>query len=93
MATIALVATLGLVALQVHAALPDHHHQGGKITACIASLATMAVIVAMQKRRKSYLPAWEGTLSVLLPAWRPLDLGGDERRTRAGPLEEAVLRL
>jgi hypothetical protein len=92
----ALVAMLGVLALQVHAALPEHHYHGEKMTACIAALVEAAVIVvALSKRRRAPtpLPGWIGAVVPLVAAGPPAIPAARRVRTRAGPLEDSVLRL
>jgi hypothetical protein len=95
-ASVALVAMLGVLALQAHAALPEHHHQGEKATACIASLVEAAlIVVALWKRHRAptALPGWIGAV-VPLVAVQPLTIPETcHAWTRAGPLEDSVLRL
>jgi hypothetical protein len=93
---VALAVMLGVLALQVHAALPEHHHhQGEKATACVAALVTVAVIVVLRKRRTAppVLTGWLGAVVPLPAAQPPAIPGRCGARTRAGPLEDSVLRL
>lgn len=95
MAVIALMATLGTLILQAHAALPDHHLNHSKATVCIASLVTAAVIVVSlhgRKRPAALLPSW-GEVVVPLLAAAPAGPSSCLASSRAGPPDDTVLRL
>jgi hypothetical protein len=95
-AIVALMAMLGVLALQAHAALPEHHHHGGKATVCIASLVEVAVIVVALFKRRRVPMALPGGIGAVVPlvAVRPLAIPETcHAWARAGPSEDSVLRL
>ncbi|MCW3069520.1 MAG: hypothetical protein JWL67_2145 [Solirubrobacterales bacterium] len=84
---------LGVAALNVHEALPEHHELHGDATMCVAALS-IAVLAAVGLRPKSEASRTPGTrlAPIVLSRGRP------HPRTcsapaRAGPLRQAVLRL
>ena len=87
------IVVLGIVALNAHAALPEHHDDHGKVTMCIAalSIAVLAAVGCCAKRsvglwiRLHWAPARRAVSSVTVAvAWV---------LARAGPSAPAVLRL
>lgn len=60
-ALLGLVLVLGVVLLDAHADLPEHHHEHGTETLCVASLALATIAVA----------AWSMGLSLRRPEGLP----------------------
>jgi hypothetical protein len=92
-ALVGVIVVFGVVALNAHAALPEHHHDHGKVTMCIAalSIAVLAALGCCAKRslglgiRLSWAPLLRVVMSVTVDvAWV---------LARAGPSAPAVLRL
>jgi hypothetical protein len=50
-ALVGVVLVLGVVALDAHAALPDHHHVRGEATLCVAALAVATLVAASLRPR------------------------------------------
>jgi hypothetical protein len=86
-----IVLTLGVVALDAHAALPEHHHQHGTETLCIAALAIAVVALSVLLRPVGRSQPIPRPLTVgLRPRWR--GLAPAAAPARAGPASLAVLR-
>jgi hypothetical protein len=83
---------LGVVVLDAHAALPEHHHVGGTETLCFASLAVATLAVAAWalgsiKRAKRHVLGRPRPRSFPFVLFRPLGA-----IARAGPAPPVVLR-
>jgi hypothetical protein len=94
--TTALVGTvliLGVVTLNAHEALPEHHHRHGETTICIAALS-IAVLAAMgwRTKRSVGLNTRLG-VTVVRRVDRRLAVERPSVLARAGPPGPAVLRL
>jgi UDP-N-acetylmuramyl pentapeptide synthase len=92
-AILGVMVVLGVAALNVHAAMPEHHDKNGVATVCVAALS-IAVIAAFAWTTKRSC----GVISVRRFATvlrAPGRLLADVPRpaTRAGPPGPAVLRL
>jgi hypothetical protein len=85
---------LGVVVLDAHAALPEHHHLHGAETLCVASMAIATLAIAawavgaraarLGSRRLSAVPIVRRSA----PSGRLWMLG----RPRAGPARSPILR-
>jgi len=86
------ILVLGVVALNAHEALPEHHHHDGETTVCVAALS-IAVLAAFGWRPKRPSAPGARVACTLLPwvARRPSTppVWGN---ARAGPARPAVLR-
>jgi hypothetical protein len=91
-ALLGIVVVLGVAALNVHAALPEHHDEHGVATVCVAALS-LAVIsaVAWNAKRSSVVSVRRFTSILRIP--RRLVADGPRPAARAGPPGAAVLRL
>jgi hypothetical protein len=92
-ALIGVLVVLGVGALDAHAALPEHHHQDGKVTVCIAALA-IADLAALGwcKQSTPNLTTRPRSARRRQAASRPaIDI--PKASARAGPSGLAVLRL
>lgn len=91
-ALLGIVLVLGVAALNVHAALPEHHDAHGLATVCVAalSIAILAAASGAARRplRTQFVPRMLGT--VLWPA--PLAASAPCAAARAGPPDGTVLR-
>ena len=93
-ALLGVLVVLGVAALNVHAALPEHHGGDGDATMCMATLS-IAVLAAVGWARRRLVESPSAPIFTplflpcegLLRADRPLPLA------RAGPPGAAVLRL
>jgi hypothetical protein len=85
---------LGVVALDAHAALPEHHDKPGDATVCIAELAiaTLAAFSLFKRQPASNTPAHTGG-AALPRATKRFTSDTPKDRSRAGPSGLAVLRL
>jgi len=89
------IVVLGVVALDAHAALPEHHDQPGHATVCIAELAIATLAALGWCRKRPMVGPPTRIVGLLL---RPRGAEGDAYGTttpsaRAGPPALAVLRL
>lgn len=93
-ALLGVLVVLGVAALNVHAALPEHHGGDGDATMCIASLS-IAVLASVGWASKRLVdpPSAPIFRSLLLPCEGLLRAERPLPRARAGPLRAAVLRL
>jgi hypothetical protein len=92
-ALVGVIVVFGVVALNAHAALPEHHHDHGKTSMCVAalSIAVLAALGCCAKRavglgvRLSWTPVPRAvsSLTVNVP-WV---------HARAGPPAPVILRL
>jgi hypothetical protein len=91
-ALVGVLIVLGVLMLDAHAALPEHHHVHGTETACVASLAVAALATAgaMRKRCKTLVQVWFPLL-IRLPAG-PAPTQPQLVAIRAGPRTAVVLR-
>jgi hypothetical protein len=92
-ALVGVIVVFGVVALNAHAALPEHHHDHGKATMCVAALS-IAVLAALGCCAKRLLglrmrPSW----TPVLRAASSLTVNVPWVHARAGPPAPAVLRL
>jgi hypothetical protein len=84
---------LGVVALDAHAALPEHHHSHGEATVCLAALAiaTLGALGWALSRAVAQMPPLRA-----LPRVRRLPLAPLCRvayvPARAGPARSPILR-
>lgn len=82
----------GVVALDAHAALPEHHHARGEVTICIAALAIASLAPLGWRRQPTPRPTTR-TLAAALPQTARAPVVGAQRiSARAGPSGLAVLR-
>jgi hypothetical protein len=92
LAATGIVLTLGVVVLDAHAALPEHHHAHGTETICVSSLAIAALFgVAALLRRRDFSVPWFARPGVRRMPRRPF-FPTPSVTTRAGPPRLAVLR-
>jgi len=92
-ALIGVLVVLGVAALNVHAALPEHHDDhGDRATMCVAtlSIAVLAALGWRPKRGNGPVACIKGTPLVQI-AGRP-SVDPPQPAARAGPLWTAVLR-
>jgi hypothetical protein len=92
-ALLGILIVLGVAALNVHAALPEHHDAHGVATVCVAalSLAVMAAIAWRTKRSPGL--SIVRCFATLLRTPGRLVADGPRPVARAGPPGPAVLRL
>jgi hypothetical protein len=76
---------LGVVALNAHAALPEHHEQRGVATICIASLSIAVLAAALTGTVQRGLHVVRLPRLVLLPRPRSLPRPPVRPAARAGP--------
>jgi hypothetical protein len=91
-ALIGVLIVLGVGALNVHAALPDHHDAHGVATVCVAALS-IAVMAAAWSAKRLCNPSIVRRFSVLLRSPGRLIAERPRPAARAGPPRPAVLRL
>jgi len=92
-ALLGILIVLGVAALNVHAALPEHHDQNGVATVCVAALSLAVIGAIAWSTKRSFAVNIVRRFSSLLRT--PGRLVGDTPRpvARAGPPGAAVLRL
>jgi hypothetical protein len=84
--------TLGVAALNVHAALPPHHDDHGTVTVCVAALS-IAVLAAIGWRpKRASLPRRRLALLPLSRATSAVTADPPLHAARAGPSGTVVLR-
>jgi hypothetical protein len=84
---------LGVVLLNAHEALPEHHHHNGTTDVCIASLSiAVLAIFAFRPKRAVWRPGRRFVRLVLRPASRA-PRRRPSARSRAGPARPLVLRI
>jgi hypothetical protein len=91
-ALVGVILVLGVVVLNAHEALPEHHHDHGESTMCVAALS-IAVLAAFGWRPKRAAVAGAPMACVVLP--RVPSRPSAPRiwgHARAGPRVPAVLR-
>jgi hypothetical protein len=92
-ALIGILVVLGVAALNVHAALPEHHDEHGVATVCVAglSIAVVAAIAWSTKRLFDLSSVRRFTPLLCTPGRLVAD--SPRAAARAGPPGLAVLRL
>ena len=83
---------LGLVALDAHAALPEHHHAHGEVTICIAALAVASLAPLGWRRQPTPRPTTRTIGAPVPQTSRVLAAEPPRISARAGPSGLAVLR-
>jgi hypothetical protein len=92
-ALVGVIVVLGVVALNAHAALPEHHDEHGKVTVCIAALS-IAVLAALGcHTKRSVGLRMRLTCTPLLRVMSGFAVDAPCALARAGPSGLAVLRL
>jgi hypothetical protein len=92
-ALVGVVIVLGVGALGAHAALPEHHHEHGAVTVCIAALAIAGLVALGWCKRSTPSPATRLGGALLMQAAGGRVTDSPRTSARAGPPGLAVLRL
>jgi hypothetical protein len=93
-AAVGVLIVLGVAALNTHEALPEHHHQHGEATMCLASLsiAVLATMGLLQAKHVATPTTRLGETAVRRSEIR-LAVATPSAAARAGPCAPTVLRL
>jgi hypothetical protein len=92
-ALIGVVVVLGVGALDAHAALPEHHHEHGNATVCIAALAIAGLAALGWCKQGTPSTTTRPGCALLSQAASNFAIDTPGISARAGPLGLAVLRL
>ena len=92
-ALVGAIVVLGVGALDAHAALPEHHHEHGKVTVCIAALAIAGLAALGWCKQGTPQAPRLAQVAPLLQAASSLATDTPRTSARAGPSRLTVLRL
>ncbi len=92
-ALLGIVIVLGVAALNVHAALPEHHDQNGVATVCLAALSIAVAAAVAWSTKRLFAASIPRRFTPLPPAPGRLLADGPRANARDGPPGPAVLRL
>jgi hypothetical protein len=93
-ALVGVILVLGVVALNAHAALPEHHHGHGERTLCLAamSIAVLAAFGLCARDRRTRLGRRLSN-SPVARSWPAWTVSSPLAAARAGPPGPLVLRI
>ena len=87
-----LMLVLGVVALNAHAALPDHHGNDGDATVCIAALSIAVLATLAWGAKRADAPTARPMHAPIVRCEHPLSADSPAPSARAGPPGRVVLR-
>jgi hypothetical protein len=91
-ALVGLVLVLGVVALNAHAALPDHHGHDGDATVCIAALSIAVLATLAWGAKRADAPAARPMRVPIVWCEHSVSADSPAPSARAGPSGRVVLR-